>query len=180
VSVAEGSSLEGKPEVKLAKSIRAGSADGWYKLGTFNVDESQRLRVTARPAGDAGYCAYVAVVLTQDPALAPPLRYAGIDWFNSIALVGLTPDQEVTGKISVTVQATGNLDIVTVAAHPLRGNLPDKRFEQQDDTYTLDSRNLPAGEYEIIATGWRIVDEKKGRTIDPLISTSVRVVVPAR
>jgi hypothetical protein len=184
VSVAEGSSLTGKPETMLAKAAPAGSADGWYKLGTFNVEASRRLRVTVRPAGNAGYCAYGAVVLTQDPGLTPPLRYAGIDWFNSITLRGLTSGQEVKDKISVTAQATGNIDIVTVAAHRVVrdqvSDEPEKRFEQRDANYLLDSRDLRPGEYAIVATGWRIIDEKTGRVIDPLISTSVRVVVPGR
>jgi len=180
VNISE-SSLEGKPQVKLAEAVPAGSEDGWYQLGTFDADESQLLHVTVRPVGNAGYCAYGEVVLTQDTGFAPPLRYAGIDWFNSITLRGLTPGQEVTGKIAVTVQATGNLDTLTVAAHLVRGpigNVDDKRFAERNGGYELDSRTLPPGEYDIVATGWRIVDEKTGRTYNALISASVRVVVP--
>ncbi|MHB9109746.1 MAG: hypothetical protein ACYDCO_22065 [Armatimonadota bacterium] len=181
VSVAEGSALEGKPEVKLSKTLAAGSTDGWYRLGNFTVTGSQRFRVTVRPVGDAGYCAYGAVVLTQDAGFTPPLRYAGIDWFNSITIRGVTPGQTVTGRINVTVQATGNIDQLTVIAHPVRGNLEDKRFEAgENGEYQLDSRDLAPGEYDITATGWRIVDERNGRTADQLISATVRVVVPGR
>lgn len=181
VSVAEGSALEGKPEVKLVKTLRAGSTDGWYRLGSFTATGSQRFRVSVHPVGNAGYCAYGAVVLTQDAGFTPPLRYAGIDWYNSITLRGLTPGQKVTGRMSVTVQATGNIDQITVIAHPVRGNADDQRFEPEENSvYQLDSRDLAPGEYDIIATGWRIVDEKNGRTADQLITATVRVVVPER
>ena len=181
VTVTEGVTLEGKPEVKLQKTLPAGTTDGWYRLGNFMVPASQRFRVTVRPVGTTGYCAYGAVVLTQDGGFTPPLRYAGIDWFNSISILGVTPGQTVTGRISVTVRATGNLDQLTVIAHPVRGNLEDQRFEAgENGVYQLDSRALAPGEYDIIATGWRIVDEPNRRTADPLISATVRVVVPGR
>jgi len=181
VSVAEGATLEGKAAVKLTKAVTAGNADGWYRLGSFTVDESRRLRVKIRPVGATGYCAYGAMVLTQDAGFTPPLRYAGIDWFNSVAIRGITPGQTVNGKVTLTVQATGNIDAVSVVAHQVRGaigNLQDKPLIQQENSYILDSRDLLPGEYDIIATGWRIVDEKDGRTKNELISTTVRVVVP--
>jgi len=181
VSVAESASAEGKPAVKLAKTLQAGSVDGWYRLGSFTVTESQRFRVNVHPVGNAGYCAYGALVLTQDAGFTPPLRYAGIDWFNSLTLRGITPGQTVTGRMSVTVQATGNIDQITVIAHPVRGNAEDQRFEPAENSvYQLDSRDLAPGEYDITATGWRIVDEKTGRTVDQLISATVRIVVPER
>jgi hypothetical protein len=166
---------------KLTATVPAGSPDGWVKLGAFSIAKQERLRMEVLPIGGSGFTGYGMLVLTQNPDFTPPLAHAGIDWYNSITLTGLTEGQTVAGdKITVTVQVTGNLDMVAVVADQVRGMVSSgtQRFTKESDTrYTLRTVGLPPGVYAIKATGYRIVDGEKPTE---LVTATVKVVIPEK
>jgi len=172
-----------RPVEMLTRTVPAGNTDGWYRLGTFTVPSSQRVHVAVSPAGPSGYCAYGAVVLTQDDRFAPPLRHRPLDWYNSITIVGVLPGEVVSGRKRFFLRSTGNIDAMTVTARQVSGAVrahDDYPVPVQGDgTYLLQTRNLLPGEYEITATGWRVVPgPNRQRISDPLVTATVRVVVP--
>jgi len=147
--------------VKLSRPIPAGSPAGWYRVGAFSVPESIRLTVSVRPAGDHGTCAYGEVVLTQDEHFAPPLHQATIDWYNSVTVFGIEPDQQAHGKLPITVLATGNIDALDVQVTNTVDEADSRDAvhlaRDRDGAYQLDTRGMPAGKYILRALGKRII-----------------------
>ncbi len=185
VTVSKRQGIANEAGTRLARTVPAGSADGWYRLGTFTAAESERLQIAVRPEGAQGYCAYGAVLLTQNEHFTPPLRNDPLDWFNSVTITGIADGQTVRGTISLAVQVTGNIDATEVTMEKARGGLVSDtrtfRFAPQPDgSYTLDCRALAPGDYVIKASGIRQVAEKGRIHRDELLSTSVRVTVPPR
>lgn len=170
--------------VHLAKEIAAGQPDGWYRLGTFTARASERYTVSVSPVGEAGYCAYGMVVFTQDDKFTPPLPHAGIDWYNTLTMTGITANEVVGRQITVDVQATGNLDRIAVTADQRSGSVTSTQTytfsRDTDGHYVLDTRRLLPGAYDITAIGYRVTVEKGVRTEYELLRVTQRVMVPAR
>ncbi|MHB9131381.1 MAG: hypothetical protein ACYDBB_09865 [Armatimonadota bacterium] len=169
----------GQYELKLGKAVPGGSPDGWYKLGKFTIPELMRLHVTVGPVGETGYCAYGEVVLTQDDLFTPPLAHAGLDWYNSITLNGLSNGQTVSGKVKVSVVATGNIDLIDITADKFGGSMSNNVTHHFDKTpdgaYVLNTTNLLPGTYIIRASGYRIVTDGPKPSQDKLVTVTVRI-----
>lgn len=172
----------------LAAEVRAGAADGWVKLGAFAIpDESARLDINVFPTGgENGYCAYGALVLTQDDQFTPPLAHAAIDWYNSVTVTGARDGQTITGgKITLDVQLTGNIDAVRVTADYVRGgaisDLTTHVFEKDaDGRYVLYTGALRPGIYAIKAAGQRITNERGRPTAQTILEAKLEVIIPPR
>ena len=165
-----------KNVVKLARALPAGTPDGWYRLGAFTVPESIRLTITVRPIGEQGTCGYGEMVLTQDEHFTPPLHRAGIDWYNSMTVFGIESGQQVSGKLPLTVLATGNIDAVDVQVTTLYDEADSRDAmhlpRQHEGVYLLDTAGWPAGRYILRAIGKRIILGDKSES-GTLVETDV-------
>lgn len=174
----------GKVDVRLARATAAGLPGGWYKLGSFSVDESTRLRVSVAPIGDRGYCAYGMVVVTQDGQFSPPLTHAGLDWYNTLVVSGVSEGETVSGRITLSAAPTGNIDTVTVVANQLNGAIASGKtypFAKGDDgRFRLETQGLPAGTYRITATGWRAFYRGTNSKEAALVTQTVTVNIAPR
>ncbi len=147
---------------------------------SFTTDKSTRLKVLVTPGGDTGFCAYAEVVFTQDDDFAPPLAQGTIDRYNNVEILGIADGDVVKGRLHVSIRATGNINGVTVEAWKVGAILErDKhQFEREDDgSFSLDTRELPPGNYRIIAQGLRVVTENGKTDRQPLYQDEVVVTV---
>jgi hypothetical protein len=181
VKVSTPGSWTEKRETLLEASVPAGAPDGWHKMGAFTVpDETRRLGIAVAPVGEQGFCAYGEVVLTQDPDFVPPLAHAGLDWYNTLRITGLTDGDTVAGDLACAVPVTGNIDSVDVTAEMKRGGaIADTRtyhFTQTEPgKYRLSTKDLQPGLYAIKAAGYRVTTEKGVRTPTELLSATIMV-----
>lgn len=172
----------------LNSTVQAGGADGWYHLGSFKVKQADATgyKIAITPEGDAGYCAYGALIFTQDSAFTPPLENAVFDWYNSLHITGLSDGDTVGRTITLQVAPVGNIDAVRVTATQKttadgRRDLTDHDFrKQRDGSYQLDTRGLAPGEYEITVSGMKIFVEDGIQKALPLVTTVIRVMLPVK
>lgn len=167
----------------LNKTLPAGSRGGWYLAGSFDAREALDADMTITPVGDAGFCAYGMVVVTQDEYFKPPLAQAGLDWFNTLTISGLDDDAVVGKTITLRALPTGNIDAIRVTVKQLSsldGRYVDVREapRQPDGSYALSTRGLPPGKYQVSATGLKTTREEGGLRSMPIVTVSVTVTVP--
>ncbi len=165
----------------LAATVPAGRPDGWFRLGDFTLEKSARVTVSVTPHGDAGYCAYGEVVLTQDDRFTPPLTHSTVDWFNSLHISGLVDGQHVRAATPIHVQVAGNIDAVQLIATPLHGAARGSKeieLEANDDgSYLLDPEKMLPGEWKITAKGLRVTKEDDVEVSTPILSVNVLVTI---
>jgi hypothetical protein len=169
---------------RLQATLPAGSPDGWVKLGAFTVTDEPRSKIYVDALGASGYCAYGELVLTQDEAFTPPLTHSAVDWYNSMILTGVKNGQTVTGTLTLKTLTSGNIDQVGIVAQQITASnnvFSTETFafhQDRDGAFTLDTRRLPPGEYDITASGLKTTIEDETQKVQPLVNVVLRVTVP--
>lgn len=165
-----------KATTLLARGVKGGMVDGWYRLGSFDLAIPTYLGVSVTPLpGERGTAAYGMVLITQDDGFQPPTPYAGVDWLNTLTVQGLAPGAVITATTPITVLSTGNLDAVEAVAEPVDGlsTQPIALGRLGDNRYQLDIRTLQTGTYLLKATGYSQYADAKGQHKDPVIAVTV-------
>ncbi len=172
--------VEDKEKKKLLSlGVRGGIADGWYRLGDFDINELMKVDVTVTPFGPKGYAAYGEVVITADDGFLPGTPNATVMWMNALTLRGVHNGDTVKDTITVELLATGNIDSLGVAMLQTGGTFLSSvsyPFQQIDDThYELDIKKIPPGNYAITGTGYRELEDGRNTVKDPIITVTVNV-----
>ena len=172
--------------VLMDKTVAAGNGSGWYRLGyvDYRFETTYGIDITVTPVGDEGLCAYGMLVMTQDEFFQPPLANAGIDWFNTLTVSGISNGDAVKDAIRLKVLPTGNIDVIHVTAKQRKAYadtfiLEDLEFKKQPDgRYLLSAREMPPGEYDVTAQGLKLVKVNGQTKTFPIVTVTVHVIVP--
>jgi hypothetical protein len=142
----------------LNGTVPANQPDGWYKVGSFTVQEATKVTASVLATGFTGYAGYGEIILTQDKSFSPPAKNVLIDWVNGLKVVGIENGMILTRPISINVFSTGNVNAINVNAKRdgngvSRGGALSWFIKAGDGHMVLNPTELVSGDYIIVVSG---------------------------
>jgi hypothetical protein len=158
VTIERKSAAASNTDMLLNGTVPANQPDGWYKVGSFTVQEATKVTASVLATGFTGYAGYGEIILTQDKSFSPPAKNVLIDWVNGLKVVGIENGMILTRPISINVFSTGNVNAINVNAKRdgngvSRGGALSWFIKAGDGHMVLNPTELVSGDYIIVVSG---------------------------